>query len=105
MTPDEIDHILFEDILMGERTAPVRVQVEAFLAGLRDTDENMAAVYQSARQIAKARWWELKVWQDDDIEAVVALFDAMLDPMIQWLDDNGLAHARKHVFGKVKGRG
>lgn len=104
MSPDDIDHILFQEIVLGANTAPVRVQVKAFLAGLRDTEENMAAVDESARQLAKARWWELKVWQDGDMESVVANFDAMLDPMIQWLDDNGITNARMHVFGNVKDR-
>ena len=70
MSPDDIDHILFEEILLGDDTAPVRVQVETFLARLRDTEENIAAVYQCARQLAKARWWELKVWQDGDMESL-----------------------------------
>jgi hypothetical protein len=104
MNFNDIDHVLFEEILLGEGDAPVRVQVETFLAGLRDTEENMAAVYECARQIAKARWWELKVWQDGDMETIVAIFDAMLDPMIQWLDENGLVNARAHIFGKAAGR-
>ena len=83
MNFDDIDRIRFDDILLGDDTTLVRFQVETSLAGMRDAEENMAAVYKSARQIAEARWWELRAWQDGISEAVVANSDAMLEPMIK----------------------
>lgn len=98
MTPEDIKLEIQEELMVYEPDV-TRVRVEAFLAGLRDNEQTIAAVYNEARDLAHARHREF-VTRQRDMERVVAVFDACIEPMIAWLEANGLDNARRHVFGK-----
>lgn len=99
-SPDDIEHVIQEDIVMHvDDPAEVRRQVTAFLAGLRADDETVvAAVFHHAREIAGARHMEF-IHCSEDMERVVAILDAELEPMIRWLRHAGMTDAeRKRLY-------
>ena len=104
MTPTDIEHVINEEIIASEyEPANVRTEVEAFLATLDDSEETAAAVYNQARAFASARHDEL-VMRDGDLERVVAIFDAVLEPMLRWLAAKaGMSDPRRYVFDKIDG--
>jgi hypothetical protein len=100
MTPDDIQHEIQCEIVENEYDpAVVRERVQALLAGVSADDETMGAVLHEARLIASARHHEFN-YLSGDMERVIGVHDAQLDPMIAWLEANGLTDARRHVFGR-----
>ena len=101
MTPDDIEHVVHEELMYEYEPAVVRSKTDEFLASLDDSEETAASVYYQARKIADARHREFEM-RDGDMERVVAVFDAVLDPMIRWLEEKrGFANARKYVFDQI----
>jgi hypothetical protein len=93
---DEIQH----EIITNELDPfVVRKRVQAYLADLSLDDETMGAVLHEARLTARARNDEFRRC-DGDMERVVAVMDGAIEPMIAWLEANGLPDARRHVFGR-----
>jgi hypothetical protein len=102
MTPDDIWLLVHEEIICNTSDPDVvRSQIQAMLAGLPTDDETMGSVLNEARGFARARHEEFKIL-DFDIERVVGVMDATMEPMIAWLEANGLTNARHHVFGRGK---
>jgi hypothetical protein len=100
MTPNDLE--LETGNIIEEEYEPdvIRKRVRALLAGLPTDDETVGAVLHEARQQAIARHHEFQML-DRDIERVVAVMDAVIEPAIAWLEVNGLGDdARRHVFGK-----
>lgn len=102
MTPDKIE-IEIRDIVEDEIDPDViRKRVGALLAGLPADDETMGAVLHEARGQALARHREFETrCVNDDTERVVGVMDGVIEPAIAWLEANGLADARRHVFGRM----
>jgi len=51
--------------------------------------------------LPEARHYEFQA-KDGDMERVVAVFDAVLGPMIHWLEAKaGMSEVRRFVFGKI----
>jgi hypothetical protein len=61
----------------------IRERVRAMLTTLSSDDETMGAVLNEARLVAVARHMEFDHPYSGDMEPVVGVFDARLDPMIQ----------------------
>jgi hypothetical protein len=100
MTPDDIYHLVHDDIIENESDPDViRSQIQAMLASLPTDDETMGSVLNEARGVSQARHEEFRVL-DFDMERVIGVWDAAMEPMIWWLEANGLTNARYHVFGK-----
>jgi hypothetical protein len=100
MTPDDIGHLVHEEIIMNELEPDVvRSRIQTMLAGLPTDDATMGGILNEARGFCLARHHEFKMISED-LERVVGVMDAALEPMIVWLGTNGLTNARHHVFGK-----
>jgi hypothetical protein len=100
MTPDDIKHFVHEEIIMDELEPDmVRSRIQTMLAGLPTDDATMGSILNEAREFCRARHWEFQQLEND-IERVVGVMDGAIEPMIVWLEANGLANARHHVFGR-----
>jgi hypothetical protein len=103
-TPADINEEINEGIIIEEyEPIHVRLKVKTYLAALDDSDETAAAVYDQARNFAEARHWEFQM-KDGDMERVIAVFDAVIDPMIDWLEAKGddRDDVRRFVFGSIE---
>jgi len=100
MTPNDISHLVHEEIIMNELEPDVvRSRIHTMLATLPTDDATMGSILNEARGFCLARHHEFKMLSED-LERVVGVMDASMEPMIRWLEANGLTNARHHVFGK-----
>lgn len=100
MTPDDIELATGNIVETEHDPAAVRGRVRAFLANLPTDDETVGLVLHRGHEIAHARHYEFGAL-NPDMERVIAIHDAQLDPMITWLEANGLPDARKYVYGRI----
>jgi hypothetical protein len=99
MTPDDIELATGNIVETEYDPTVVRGRIQAFLASLPTDDETMGAVLHRGREVASARHHEFGAL-NPDMERVVGVMDAQIEPMIKWLEANGLPDARRHVFGR-----